>query len=969
MRIFYTVLMLATIVPCVVRAQPDCNALIPCFQASQVGPFSFLFNNCSSASAPGFIQHMWDFGDGNQSTETSPTYSYATTGNYSVCLTTYWSGCVDSVCTTIEISGGFDCADFTAFYTWNPGLGTTVDFIGGTNYPADSLVWYFEPGSTPIFGSLASHTFTAPGTYYPCMSAGLWNPQTQTMCWTEACQTIEVSGPPPCDSSFFAAFGYSTDGSLVMFQATSGGLADGYLWDFGDGSQGGGQFQSHVYAPGGPYQACLQAWYWNGSDTCWTEPVCQEVGPFTNPCDLLDATFTPFITGLAVNFQNAGVDPTWTYYWDFGDGSTAFGPSAGHTYPGPTLYQVCLTVWTWDPLTQDTCFATSCQTIDLTGGGDPCDQLEACFQPSQLSSNAFFFNNCSSGPVPGSEQYLWSFGDGSASTEVSPLHTFPGPGVYEVCLSAFWQGCVDSTCTTLVVGDGVAVCDSAFFAAFGFSAIDNEVLFQATSGGQADGYLWNFGDGSFGEGQSSSHTYTGIGPYTVCLSAWYWNGLDTCWTEPACVPVGPFDPCMGLEACFTTEDLGGGTVAFTNCSPLLINSQYGWSFGDGSSTAGLNTTHTYAQPGSYIACLTFLWDNCLDTACTTIDVGNSMLCDSTFFAAFAATAQDNFVTFQATSGGQADGYVWNFGDGQSGTGSLVTHTYSGAGPYTACLTAWYLNGNDTCWTEPVCQIVGPFTSNPCDALDAGFTYSVNGLSVSFQADTVAGTWGYAWDFGDGSQAYEPNVTHVYPGPTIFQACLTVWTWDPIAQDTCFASSCQLIDLIGGGVTPCDTTFSVAFDWQANGPTVVFVGTSSIPANGFIWDLGDGSTGWTQVYTHIYEPPGPFQVCLSAWYWTGSDSCWATTCESVDPFTMGIGDGVPASRFLVFPNPAHDQLYIKIRGPLHNAWLELIRADGALVRTARSSGSQVLDLNGLLPGLYVLRITTDQGYSQHKVMVE
>ena len=48
--------------------------------------------------------------------------------------------------------------------------------------------------------------------------------------------------------------------------------------------------------------------------------------------------------------------------------------------------------------------------------------------------------------------YAWSFGDDSISYDMHPVHTYPGPGIYEVELVA-WNGpwCPDATVTTVEI--------------------------------------------------------------------------------------------------------------------------------------------------------------------------------------------------------------------------------------------------------------------------------------------------------------------------------------------------------------------------------------------------------------------------------------------------------------------------------------------------------------------------------------
>lgn len=51
----------------------------------------------------------------------------------------------------------------------------------------------------------------------------------------------------------------------------------------------------------------------------------------------------------------------------------------------------------------------------------------------------------------GASAYLWNFGDGNASTQQNPTHTYAQPGSYPVSLIAFHQGCADTTLKTVEV--------------------------------------------------------------------------------------------------------------------------------------------------------------------------------------------------------------------------------------------------------------------------------------------------------------------------------------------------------------------------------------------------------------------------------------------------------------------------------------------------------------------------------------
>jgi PKD repeat protein len=60
---------------------------------------------------------------------------------------------------------------------------------------------------------------------------------------------------------------------------------------------------------------------------------------------------------------------------------------------------------------------------------------------------------------------------------------------------------------------------------------------------------------------------------------------------------------------------------------------------------------------------------------------------------FTYTVSNGTFTFTAVDG-FAD-YAWNFGDGSTGTGSIISHTYQANGNYTVTLTASSQTGAPT----------------------------------------------------------------------------------------------------------------------------------------------------------------------------------------------------------------------------------------------------------------------------------
>src|SRR5207249_1280328 len=116
---------------------------------------------------------------------------------------------------------------------------------------------------------------------------------------------------------------------------------------------------------------------------------------------------------------------------------------------------------------------------------------------------------------------------------------------------------------------------------------------------------------------------------------------------------------------------------------------YAWTFGDGGSASGMSVSHAYAAPGTYNATLTVTDSRGLRASDTAIvQVANHPP------VANAGPDQTmtvgGMVTFNGAGSSDPDGtitaYAWNFGDGASGNGATMTHSYSAAGTYTATLT-------------------------------------------------------------------------------------------------------------------------------------------------------------------------------------------------------------------------------------------------------------------------------------------
>ena len=84
----------------------DTNSVTITVNSLPVPNFGYTASNLFfsfSDSSTNAVSWLWDFGDGNLSTNQNPTYTYSTEGTYKVCLTiTDAPGCKDSTCKSVD---------------------------------------------------------------------------------------------------------------------------------------------------------------------------------------------------------------------------------------------------------------------------------------------------------------------------------------------------------------------------------------------------------------------------------------------------------------------------------------------------------------------------------------------------------------------------------------------------------------------------------------------------------------------------------------------------------------------------------------------------------------------------------------------------------------------------------------------------------------------------------------------------
>jgi PKD repeat protein len=391
------------------------------------------------------------------------------------------------------------------------------------------------------------------------------------------------------------------------------------------------------------------------------------------------------------------------------------------------------------------------------------------------------------------------------------------------------------------------------------------VAFNGSGSYDVDGeivnWTWSFGDGKKGYGERVDHTYEVYGTFLATLTVRDDSGGIN--TTSALITVRNQPPTASMDisplVAYTRQ-----TVSFdgsNSSDPENQIASYYWSFGDGTSSTGAKVAHAYEDDGWYTVRLTVMDQDATSSFIELVLKVLNRVPVAVVDASPTEVSTLEEVTFSGVSSSDEDGsvlwYLWDFDDGTYGYGRTVVHTYSDDGVYTVRLTVTDDDGGDSSTTVQVSvanrkpiAIVGEDQNTRTGIpvrLDGRGSYDMDG--------TIAL---YHWDFGDGSSADGPVVTHSFPTYGTFQVELTVTDDDGATAKGNLTVTVENVEPVAriNGVSRVPSGEKVELD-----------GTSSYDLDGNIveyrWDFGDGtSQELGPIIEHAYAAVGEFTVTLT-----------------------------------------------------------------------------------------------------------
>jgi PKD repeat protein len=340
------------------------------------------------------------------------------------------------------------------------------------------------------------------------------------------------------------------------------------------------------------------------------------------------------------------------------------------------------------------------------------------------------------------------------------------------------------------------------------------------------------------------------------------------------------------------------------------------------------------------------------------------------------------VTFDASTSQVGTGatsitsYAWTFGDGSSGTGRSVAHTFSAAATFNVTLTVTNDRGLSASSTVPVTVGAGAAGGGPGGSTTptAAFTYSPQSPGVNatvfFNASTSSPGTGhtissYAWTFGDGTSGSGVSPTHAYGAAGSYGVQLTVT--DETGQT---ATSAPTAVSVGSNSLDPTAGFTFSPTAPSRNETVVFDASSSTTAQGqtitdVAWNFGD-STGVvhcpadgpafcsgtnSRITPHRFLSAGSFVVNLVVTDSAGRTGSKNTTIVITSGDPVVKIDVSPGSPFAATPVnfDSSGTTYFGSAGPQTISWL----FPGG-VPNSSALGNQNVVYN--FPGTYTVRLT-------------
>ena len=146
-------------------------------------------------------------------------------------------------------------------------------------------------------------------------------------------------------------------------------------------------------------------------------------------------------------------------------------------------------------------------------------------------------------------------------------------------------------------------------------------------------------------------------------------------------------------------------------------------------------------------------------------------------------------------------------------------------------------------------------------------------------------------------------------------------------------------------------------------------TNGVSSRSWSFPGGVPTTSIDSTPTVCYALPGTWPVTLTVTNAGGTSSTTDSSAVFVD-VCSGIQEGLSRAVFSIRPNPAHGSLEVRSNHEQAQAMLRIRDAAGRVVQEEVFSGTtQLLDINGLRPGLFVVSLESAESRTYQRLVIE
>ena len=593
---------------------------------------AILFTNTSSSNGGSEIQELvWDFGDGNSSSEESLSHAYSLPGTYTVSLVvTNANGDADP-----EVKDSYLTILPTPNADFSPlGLGCTIPLtlsfqINSSTEPNYNYAWDFGNGSMGTDSNPADQVYTSIGAY----DISLIVTDTDNGCADTVIETINVS-------NYQADFIFPETvcvGETIDFQDNSTAGANQWEWNFGGLGVSNEQNPSFTFAGAGTYNIQLAT---NNTTSGCSGSIVAEINVEASPIPSFIADITTDCAPANINFVNTSPLGE-TFNWVFGNGETFSGQNPpSQTYNTPGSYNVSLSMTTANGCTGSFTELDYIIIEDLLVGfeGDPtggCDPLTASFTDTSSSPN----------PANPIDSWEWDFGNGNTFSGQNPPEQIYNIGLYDVSLTV---GTITGCSGTINFPEYISV-GELLSIDFSVDTTENCVKqdfefssFVETNPSNPDSseisYFWDFTDGTSTDANPIYQFTSDTGFFDVLLIVNYRGCLDSIQVDSLIyiyAPISKFDPdnslfCNPNSFPVTVDVIDNATHGENSDDILMV-----WKWGDGTPNTVMddpelddldagNNSHDYNEYGTYtIEQVIYNYETgCSDSTTMNIDISS-----------------------------------------------------------------------------------------------------------------------------------------------------------------------------------------------------------------------------------------------------------------------------------------------------------------------------------------------------------